>query len=200
MVRGLEAYSHIWIHFLFHETMAEGWRPTVRPPWLGGQKRVGVFASRSPHRPNFIGLSVVRLTGISKENDGIFLEICGLDLVDKTPVVDIKPYLPYSDSLPEARSGFIPAPHAEKREVIFTETAAELCAAYEQHTGRQLRLLITETLTQDPRPASQRRHMRQFGIRLWDLNVRFEARGQRFLVLSIANTGDREKIRDDQSW
>lgn len=200
MVRGLEAYSHIWIHFLFHETMVEGWRPTVRPPWLGGQKRVGVFASRSPHRPNFIGLSVVRLTGISVEKDGIFLEISGLDLVDKTPVVDIKPYLPYSDSLPEATSGFIPAPHAENREVIFTEAAADACATYEQRTGRQLRLLITETLTQDPRPASQRRHTRQFGIRFWDVNVRFEGQGQRFLVLSIVAVDGREWIRGDQSW
>lgn len=190
MVRGLEAFSHIWIHFLFHEAMAEGWRPTVRPPWLGGQKRVGVFASRSPHRPNFLGLSVVRLTGISAEKKGLFIEISGQDLVDQTPVVDIKPYLPYSDSIPEAVGGVIPAPHAEGREVLFVVAAADFCEAYEQHSGRQLRQLITQTLGQDPRPASQRRHRREFGMRLWDVNVRFEARGKQFVVLSVANVGE----------
>lgn len=186
MVKGLDAFSHIWVQFLFHEVVAEGWRPTVRPPWLGGQKRVGVFASRSPHRPNFLGLSVVRLMGISKEGKNLFLEIAELDLLDKTPVLDIKPYVPYSDSVAGASAGFIPPPESVEREVLFTGAAADFCAAYEQRTGRSLRLLIVETLGQDPRPASQRHLTREYGVSLWELNVRWQAQGERFLVLSIA--------------
>ena len=105
--RGLEDFSHIWIHFIFHQTQHEGWRPTIRPPRLEGKKRFGVFATRSTHRPNPIGLSVVKLNQIeiSSRSSGpplIRLHLQGLDLVDQTPVIDIKPYLPYADSLPHA--------------------------------------------------------------------------------------------------
>jgi tRNA-Thr(GGU) m(6)t(6)A37 methyltransferase TsaA len=185
MVRGLMSFSHIWIGFQFHEAVAEGWRSTVRPPWLGGKKRVGVFASRSPHRPNFLGISAVRLTGVRKEKEGLFLEIAELDLLDKTPVFDIKPYIPFCDSVTGASCGVIPPPQTVAREVVFAEEAAQSCNDYEQQTGRTLRLLITETLGQDPRPASQRRHTREYGMLLWDVNVRWQAHGERFLVLSI---------------
>jgi tRNA-Thr(GGU) m(6)t(6)A37 methyltransferase TsaA len=185
MVKGLETFSHIWVHFCFHGAMAEGWRPTVRPPWLGGQKRVGVFASRSPHRPNFLGLSVVRLLGISAGKKGLFLEISELDLLDQTPVFDIKPYIPYSDAVCEAKAGCIPTPQSVQREVLFTEAATASCMLYEQQTERQLKLLIEETLGQDPRPASQRQQSREYGILLWNVNVRWQAHGERFLVLSI---------------
>ena len=189
MVKGLEAFSHIWIHFLFHEAIVDGWRPMVRPPWLGGQKRVGVFASRSPHRPNYLGLSVVRLTAITREKKGLFLEISELDLLDQTPVVDIKPYVPYSDTVPGASGGFIPPPESVEREVVFTEAAAKSCGDYEQRTGRRLRSLIAETLGQDPRPASQRHQVREYGMALWEVNVRWQAHGERFLVLSIMERG-----------
>jgi tRNA-Thr(GGU) m(6)t(6)A37 methyltransferase TsaA len=185
MVKGLDAFSHIWVQFIFHEAVADGWRPMVRPPWLGGQKRVGVFASRAPHRPNFLGLSVVRLTAIRREKKGLFLEIAELDLLDQTPVVDIKPYVPYSDSISTASGGFIPPPESVVREVVFTEAAAHSCYVYEQRTGRRLRLLITETLEQDPRPASQRHQVREYGTALWDVNVRWQADGWRFLVIAI---------------
>lgn len=185
MVKGLDAFSHIWIQFLFHEAMADGWRPTIRPPWLGGQKRVGVFASRSPHRPNYLGLSVVRLIEIKKEKKGLFLELAEIDLLDQTPVVDIKPYIPYSDSVVGASGGLIPPPASVEREVVFAEAAAKSCGAYEQRTGRPLRLLIVETLAQDPRPASQRHQMREYGMLLWDVNVRWQANENSFLVLSI---------------
>lgn len=185
MVRGLEAFSHLWIQFLFHGAMGEGWRPMVRPPWLGGQKRVGTFASRTPHRPNYLGLSVVRLTGITVGKKGLFLEIAEIDLLDQTPVVDIKPYIPYSDTVVGASSGFIPPPESVVREVVLSEAAASFCGDYEQRTGRSLRLLISETLAQDPRPASQRHQMREYGMSIWDVNVRWQAHGERFLVLSI---------------
>jgi tRNA (adenine37-N6)-methyltransferase len=185
MVRGLDAFSHLWILFLFHGAVAEGWRPMVRPPWLGGQKRVGVFASRSPHRPNFMGLSVVRLMGIRREKKGLFLELAELDLLDQTPVFDIKPYVPYSDAVAGAHGGFIPAPGMVQREVLFTDEAEDSCAIYEQRTGRYLRALITETLEQDPRPASQRRRAREYGMALWEVNVRWQAEGEGFLVVRI---------------
>ena len=183
MVRGLEHFSHIWIHFLFHETLAEGWRTTIRPPWLGGQKRVGVFASRSPHRPNFIGLSVVRLVGIRLEGKKIFLDLAGIDILDQTPVFDIKPYVPYSDRIADATSGYTMTPEAVA-EVIFTEEAHAACAAYQQDRGRDLQRLIREILQNDPRPASQRDTEREYGMLLWDMNIRWQARGEIFLVLS----------------
>jgi tRNA (adenine37-N6)-methyltransferase len=188
MIKGLDAFSHIWVQFLFHEAVAEGWRPTLRPPWLGGQKRVGVFASRSPHRPNHLGISVVRLTGIRKEKKRLFLDIAEIDLLDKTPVVDIKPYVPYSDSIVPASGGFIPPPESVSREVIFSEAAAEYCDEYERRTGRQLKLLIAEVLEQDPRPASQRHQNREFGMALWDVNVRWQARENRFLILAVSKS------------
>ncbi|MBC8208774.1 MAG: tRNA (N6-threonylcarbamoyladenosine(37)-N6)-methyltransferase TrmO [Desulfobulbaceae bacterium] len=183
MVRGLEGFSHLWIQFLFHEAVEEGWRPTVRPPWLGGQKRVGVFASRSPHRPNFMGMSVVRLRGISVVDGRLGLNLAELDLLDGTPVLDFKPYLPYSDSLPEATSGFVRSDEAPQRLVEFTARAQQFCADYEQRTARPLATLIRETLAQDPRPASQRHHSRSYGMTLWDVNIRWQVGADEVFVV-----------------
>ncbi len=183
MVRGLEKFSHIWIHFLFHDAVAEGWRPTVRPPWLGGRKRVGVFASRSPHRPNFIGLSVVRLLEIRLEGKRLFLDLAGVDLLDQTPVFDIKPYLPYSDSIVEASGGYAMEPRGAAA-VEFSAEALAFCRAYRQEKKRDLPGLIREILQQDPRPASQKEAGRDFGMLLWDINVRWRVSGGGFLVLT----------------
>lgn len=183
MVRGLEKFSHIWVHFLFHETLNEGWRSTIRPPWLGGQKRVGIFASRSPHRPNFIGLSVVRLVGIRTDGKKLFLDLSGIDILDQTPVLDIKPYVPYSDRIDDAASGYTQEPEV-RAEIIFTEEAATVCATYQREKGRDLERLIREILQQDPRPASQRAGEREYGMHLWDMNIRWQARGEVFFVLS----------------
>lgn len=190
MVRGLEKFSHIWIHFLFHDTVQEGWRPTVRPPWLGGQKRVGVFASRSPHRPNFIGLSVVRLLGIRSEGKKLFLDLAGIDILDQTPVFDIKPYLPYSDAVPEATSGYSMVPE-RGNEVFFSREAETFCLIYQQDRGRDLLRLIREVLQQDPRPASQKTEEREFGMLLWDVNVRWRVQEGGFLVVSCEDFRDR---------
>jgi tRNA-Thr(GGU) m(6)t(6)A37 methyltransferase TsaA len=184
MVRGLEKFSHIWIHFLFHDAITEGWRPTVRPPWLGGRKRVGVFASRSPHRPNFIGLSVVRLLEIHLEGKRLFLELAGVDFLDQTPVFDIKPYLPYSDRIIEATGGYAVEPKGAAAEVEFSDEALAFCLAYRQEKGRDLSGLIREILQQDPRPASQKEDGRNFGMLLWDINVRWQVSGRGFLVLT----------------
>jgi len=184
MFNELDQFSHIWVQFQFHEAVADGWRPTVRPPWLGGQKRVGVFASRSPHRPNFLGMSVVRHHGLRREKKGLFLDISGMDLLQGTPVFDIKPYAPYSDMLKEASNGFVKFA-AEPVGVQFTPEANEECLQYEEKTGRSLQTLIEEILVQDPRPASQRLKKREYGMLLWEMNVRWMADGQLFTVFSV---------------
>lgn len=113
-VRGLEAFSHLWVVFVFHQTMEGGWRPTVRPPRLGGNARMGVFATRSTFRPNPIGMSLVELKGIRCQKDQVILELGSLDLVDGTPVIDIKPYLPFAEALPDARASYAQdAPQAD---------------------------------------------------------------------------------------
>lgn len=184
MFKELDQFSHIWLQFRFHESMEDGWRPTVRPPWLGGQKRVGLFASRSPHRPSGLGMSVVRHHGLRKEKNKLFLDISGMDLLHGTPVFDIKPYVPYSDKVSDATSGFVK--FAEKEiSVCFSAEAEEQCLQYTKLTGRELKTLIGEVLQQDPRPASQRGKNREYGMLLWEMNVRWLAEGQRFNVFSI---------------
>jgi len=184
MFRELESFSHIWIQFLFHEAVSDGWRPTVRPPWLGGQKRVGLFATRTPHRPNYIGLSVVRCHGLRKEKDTLYLDISELDLLDGTPVLDIKPYVPYSDKVEDASSGFVQ--FAENQAVVvFTAEAESACYDYQQTSGRDLKTLIREVLEQDPRPASQRGKHREYGMLLWEMNIRWLAEGSVFTVISV---------------
>lgn len=188
MFRELESFSHIWLQFVFHEAIDDGWRPMVRPPWLGGQKRVGLFASRSPHRPNFLGLSVVRYHGMRKKGGKIWLDISGQDLVEGTPIVDIKPYVPYSDSPKGASSGF--ALLGEGQIVVsFSPAAEESCIHYQQLRHRDLRTLICEILEQDPRPASQRGREREYGMLLWDMNVRWLARDLEFTVISVLTKG-----------
>lgn len=182
MARGLEGYSHIWVIFIFHQALADGWRPTVRPPRLGGQKRVGLFASRSPHRPNPIGMSVVQLDKVVVEDGCFFLELSGIDLLDGTPVLDIKPYVPYSDALSGARGGFT-AEDMPRRCVEVPPDIEAFCTLYMKETGRDLEKLIRGTLENDPRPASQRNRNREYGVLLWDVNVRWCVKGEGFLVL-----------------
>lgn len=181
MVKELIQFSHLWILFLFHQTVGEGWKPTVRPPGLGGQKRVGVFASRSPHRPNHIGISAVKLIDVIQDENKITLELGGGDFLDKTPVVDIKPYVPYSDSIEEARGGYSGEINSNL-EIRFLSEAGRFCSNYEEKTERDLKGLINQILIQDPRPASQRGKKRDFGIRLWDVNVRWRVEGDVFVV------------------
>lgn len=183
MVRGLDKFSHIWVHFLFHQALEEGWKPTVRPPGLGGKKRVGVFASRSPHRPNHMGMSAVKLIDIRRERKAYILELTGIDFLDQTPVLDIKPYLPYSDCLRAATGGYAMGGRLEI-EVNFSEEASRFCAAYERETGRRIRLLIEEMIMQDPRPASQKGGKSQFGMLLWDVNIRWRVMESQFQVLT----------------
>jgi tRNA-Thr(GGU) m(6)t(6)A37 methyltransferase TsaA len=181
MVRGLEQFSHIWVHFLFHQSVVQGWKPTIRPPWLGGKKRVGVFASRSPHRPNHMGLSAVRLEKIVSDGGKFSLELSGIDLLDRTPVLDIKPYIPYSDSIESATSGY---GHGQqpKVKVDFSSGAGNFCENYRKETGRNIQQLIEEMIRHDPRPASQKRKKSHFGMLLWNVNIRWCVDGDSFSV------------------
>lgn len=182
-LRGLEAFSHLWIVFVFHGIGREEWRPTVRPPRLGGNERVGVFATRSTHRPNPIGLSVVELTRIVRESGRLYLELRNVDLMDGTPVLDIKPYVAYADHVPQARSGFAPdAPST--REVHFSAQAEQRCAELALRYPH-LRHFIGEMLRLDPRPSYQNSAGRRYGVHIYDLNVVWHFEGEALWVDDI---------------
>jgi tRNA-Thr(GGU) m(6)t(6)A37 methyltransferase TsaA len=174
-VAGLEGFSHIWITFIFHAVKREAWKATVRPPRLGGNRRMGVFASRSTHRPNPIGLSVVELDHIDTANGGVILHLKGVDLLDGTPVLDIKPYLPYADALPDATGGYAATAPEQKLAVLFSEQADNSLARL---NGQQpdLRKLIKQLLSLDPRPAytEQDDTGRVYGMRLYDVDVKWQ--------------------------
>lgn len=185
-VRGLEAFSHLWLLFVFHQTMAGGWRPTVRPPRLGGNARMGVFATRSTFRPNPIGMSLVELKGIRTGKGEVVLELGSLDLVDGTPIVDIKPYLPFAESIPAARAGFAQEAPEASMPVEFSPQAAQQIA---QHGTRypHLQRFIAEVLAQDPRPAYRKGEEpeREYAAWLLDFNVRWRVDASGTLVTAV---------------
>ncbi len=191
-LRGLEDFSHIWLVFVFHQTQREQWRPTVRPPRLGGNKRLGVFATRSTHRPNPIGLSVVELEGIDKQDGKLILRLKGIDLVDGTPVLDIKPYLPYSDHIANAKGGFAPEPPASAQSVEFTPEADAACRRKEQAGVPNLRNLIVQLLSYDPRPAyyDENSARREFGMKLYDFDLKWTVDGRRVMVVALEEVGE----------
>lgn len=183
--RELSGYSHIWIVSVFHLAVREQWQPTVRPPRLGGNERVGVFASRAPYRPNPIGLSLCMLHDISRKQGSLRLSISGCDMVDGTPVIDIKPYLPYVEAVPQARAGFT--------DEVPRETLTVSWSVQAQQQLQQLMLkypdlydLVQVLVEQDPRPAYQREETTtEYGMRLYDCNVRFAVSGNMATILSL---------------
>ncbi|SMY38325.1 tRNA (N6-threonylcarbamoyladenosine(37)-N6)-methyltransferase TrmO [Photobacterium andalusiense] len=182
-VRGIEQFSHVWLLFLFDQNLEAGWRPTVRPPRLGGNERIGVFASRATFRPNGIGMSAVKLQGVRHYNGQVIIDIAGADLVDGTPIIDIKPYIPYSDSLPEALGGFASSQPATL-EVQFAPSALQ------QLVGKHAdyyQAVITEVLAQDPRPAYKKgkTDTKLYAVNLFDFNVQFTVAEPIITVVSI---------------
>lgn len=187
-VRGIEEYSHIWILWEFSEIIMEEWKPTVRPPRLGGNQRVGVFATRSPFRPNPIGLSCVKLDKVEiSEKNGPVLYVTGADLMDGTPIFDIKPYLPYVDSHPEACGGFAEKRKEYELEVIFPENLEKLFDEKELKVLKQI-------LSQDPRPSYQNNPERIYGMEYAGMNIRFRVTGNRLLICGIE--GDNDMIQN----
>ncbi len=177
-LRGLEGFSHIWLIWEFSEAARDTWSPTVRPPRLGGNARMGVFATRSPFRPNPIALSVVRLKRIERvEGLGDTLVVSGADILDGTPVYDVKPYLPYADSVPDAAGGF--ADGAPER------LAVDMPEAVEAALPEEMRAAVRELLSLDPRPRYQHNPERVYGMSYGGFNVRFTVDGGTLRVLAV---------------
>ena len=178
-LRGLEGFSHLWIFWQFSDAVRQGWSPTVRPPRLGGNTRMGVFATRSPFRPNNLGLSSVKLLGIEHTDKfGTVLHVGGADLMDGTPIFDIKPYIAYGDSHPEAKGGF-------------TDTAGEFLLQVE-FPAELLRILPEEkrdaaigVLSHDPRPSYQRKPGRVYGLTFAGFDIRFQVNGDVLTVEEV---------------
>ncbi len=187
--RGLESSSHLWLTFQFHEAIRDEWRPVVRPPRLGGNKKMGVFASRSPFRPNSLGLSVVRNEGLQRKGNQLILRIRDHDLIDGTPILDIKPYLPFADAIPDASLGWADTPPTERLPVRFSEEAERQLARLDPERYPDFRALIEDVVSYDPRPSFRRGRdeERIYGAHLYDLNVRF-----RFLTTTPVSTTSTE--------
>ena len=165
--RGIEDFSHLWLIWAFDRTERETWSPTVRPPRLGGNQRIGVFATRSPYRPNPIGLSCVRLIGVKKESEGTVLKVAGADLVNGTPIYDIKPYLPYADCKTNATGGFTDQTEKRRVEVVIPE---ELAGKMDDESARALNAVLRE----DPRPAYQEDPERVYAFEFGGKHVEFK--------------------------
>ena len=177
-LRGIEGFSHLWLIFDFSEAHRDGWSPTVRPPRLGGNTRVGVFATRSPFRPNPLGLSCVRLVAVEKTADcGTVLRVAGADLVDGTPIFDIKPYLPFADSIPGATGGFADAEAGHRLEVALPEDLAALIP-------EDKRAVLVECLADDPRPSYQDDD-RVYTMPFAGVEVDFTVRGDTLTVVAV---------------
>lgn len=190
---GLEDFSHIWLIFIFHKnhtsSKANNWSPTVRPPRLGGNQRLGVFATRSPSRPNSIGLSKVKYHGLRQVDGKIFLQLSEIDLVDGTPIIDIKPYIPYADSSPQAQAGFAQEKPAAIMDVRFSQLAMQALQKV-NHSHPDLQPLITQVLQQDPRPAYKKNKVdnKVYAVHLSDFNVSWSNEGLITTVLNIESS------------
>ena len=186
-LKGLEEYSHLWLIWEFSEGVRENWSPTVRPPRLGGNKRCGVFATRSPFRPNPIGLSCVRLLGIEKRPEkGMVVEVEGADLMDGTPIYDIKPYLPYTDAHSDAAGGF--AQKADKTLTVHFPENLLRQIPEKYHAG------LIQVLSQDPRPSYQPDGERVYGVYYADYNVRFSVIDG---VLTVCGVEKRKPLNEE---
>lgn len=176
-LRGIEGFSHLWLIWQFSENRRRDWSPTVRPPRLGGNVRLGVFATRSPFRPNALGLSCVRLLAVEKGPEGLMLRVGGADLMDGTPIFDIKPYIPYADCKPEASCGFAPDPGALLRVAYAPGTAERI--------PPEKRAALTGVLANDPRPRYQHRAERVYALDFAGHTVRFTVDGEELTVAEI---------------
>ena len=178
-LRGIDGFSHLWIIWQFSEAVRTEWSPTVRPPRLGGNIRMGVFATRSPFRPNNLGLSCVKLIGIEHtENDGTVLHVAGADLMDGTPIFDIKPYIPYSDSFPNAIGGFTDTAEDFILDVEFPPHLLSLLPNDKQQAA-------IGVLSHDPRPSYQRKPDRIYGLNFAGFDIRFTVKEKTLTVCEV---------------
>ena len=177
-LRGIEGFSHLWLLWDFSENEKADWSPTVRPPRLGGNKRVGVFATRSPFRPNSIGLSSVKLISVEKTKEfGTVLVVSGADLLDNTPIYDIKPYIAFTDSHPDATGGFSDTVYNNNLEVVIPENLKALIPP-------EKRDALSEILSQDPRPSYQNDPERVYSFEFADMHIEFSVKNN---ILSVSH-------------
>lgn len=178
-LRGIEEFSHLWLIFDFSAAHREEWSATVRPPRLGGNTRVGVFASRSPFRPNPLGLSCVQLLRVEKrENEGCVLIVSGADLLDGTPILDIKPYLPFADCQIEATGGYASAHEKDGVEVLFPEELLQMIPESKREG-------LLQCLADDPRPSYQEDETRVYGMKFAEFDVKFSVQANKLTVVSV---------------
>ncbi|WP_066079890.1 tRNA (N6-threonylcarbamoyladenosine(37)-N6)-methyltransferase TrmO [Bergeriella denitrificans] len=175
-VRGLADFEYLWISFIFHDAVSEGWSPLVRPPRLGGRQKMGVFATRSPHRPNHLGLSLLKLERI-ETGKTVKLYCSGADLLDGTPIVDIKPYIPFVEAKPEAASGFVSGKPQELAVIWANGIGADLPA--------NERALIAQSIAQDPRPAYQDIPERVYVMNISAYEVKFQIQNDTATVIAV---------------
>lgn len=179
-LRGIEEFSYIWLIWQFSEAVRQDWSPTVRPPRLGGNTRMGVFATRSPFRPNNLGLSSVKLLGVEHTKEyGTVLHVAGADLMDGTPIFDIKPYIPYSDSHPNASGGFTDQANDFLLDVNFPENLLEIIPSEKQAAA-------IGVLSHDPRPSYQNQSDRIYGLTFSGFDIRFKVNGKNLTVLDVS--------------
>ena len=178
-LRGIEDFSHLWLIWQFSEAVRQGWSPTVRPPRLGGNTRMGVFATRSPFRPNNLGLSSVKLIGLEETAQyGTVIHVAGADLMDGTPIFDIKPYIPYGDCHPEATGGFTDTAGDFLLKVDFPSQLLQMLPAEKQETAMGV-------LSHDPRPSYQRKPDRIYGLRFAGFDIRFTVKDDTLTVHEV---------------
>ena len=178
-LRGLEGFSHLWIVWEFSKARRDTWSPTVRPPRLGGNQRLGVFATRSPFRPNPIGLSCVKLVGVEHHPEfGPIIRVAGADLLNGTPIYDVKPYLPYADCKPEAVGGFASAPKEATLTVHIPEEFVE-------KIPEEKRQAVIGVLAQDPRPSYQDDPERVYGMSFGGMEIKFKVDGETLTVCGV---------------
>lgn len=180
-LRGIEGFSHLWIIWQFSQAVRQEWTPTVRPPRLGGNTRMGVFATRSPFRPNNLGLSCVKLLGVEETEDyGTVLHVAGADLLDGTPIFDIKPYIPYSDAKPDALGGFTDSAGDFLLEVDFPAPLLEILP-------EKKRSAVVGVLSHDPRPSYQKDPDRIYGLCFAGFDIRFRVNDRLLTVLEVTS-------------
>lgn len=177
-LRGIEGYSHLWLIFEFSKSKRDTWSPTVRPPRLGGNKRVGVFATRSPFRPNPIGLSSVKLISVEEGQNGVMLKVGGADLLNGTPIYDIKPYLPFTDSHPDASFGFA-------SEVLDYELPVEFPSHLIEKIPEGKRRALNIILSQDPRPSYKEDGDREYSFLFADFEISFTVKNSLLTVTNV---------------
>ena len=191
MLKGIENYSHLWLLFIFHQNIERGWKNTVKAPRLGGNATMGVLASRSTHRPNGIGMSVVKNKGVVSSNGQTQLVVEGVDLVDGTPLVDIKPYIAYADSVPSASDNLDDINPIPNRDVSFADTIQPTLAEIEKkHRG--FSALVTAVLSQDPRPAYKQQlenDEKTYRVTLYDIDVGFKVKDAAVKVTELVHLG-----------